>query len=178
MENNASSARLFAALVIPHAAADTLSATLKRFADSIGDHMPRSTWHLTLAFLGDVATPDAFIASLPPALSLPFFPAVSITHIGEGKHLGQLWAYAQPTQVLQDLRDETHKALHMPTEKTAKEFTPHITLARIHKPKNRYGIRDVACPVTFPAKEVTIFKSNSTNEHRAYTALSTIAIGS
>jgi len=177
MDQKPSSARLFAALSVPHTTADALSHALKRFSDSIGQHIPRSRWHVTLAFLGETPSPDAFIASLPQSISLPFFPVVSITHIGEGRKLGQLWAYAQPTAVLQDLHQATHKALHVPLDDT-KEFIPHITLAHIHKPKNRFGVRDAATPMSFPAKEVIVFESDISGAQPKYTKRASITITS
>jgi 2'-5' RNA ligase len=126
--------RLFVALSIPDAAAQSL-ATLQ-FGVPGASWQTREQLHLTLRFIGEVdgraaeAIRDALSAIEAPAFTL------ELHGTGEfgGKHPHALWAGARPNEALIHLQKKIETAIQragIPTER--QKFTPHVTLARLHR---------------------------------------------
>lgn len=170
--------RTFIALELPEPFADdvaALSRCLRRAVD--GRFMRRETYHLTLAFLGDVDEDGASraIGALERACAGRLPVPLAATGLGKfGKpHDCTLWLGIEPAPELMDLaqavRDElTHAGLTFDT----KPFLPHITLARrVRMPRGDLG--SLVFPAPARAARVTLYKSTLTQEGAVYKPLFT-----
>ena len=107
--------------------------------------VPGASWvepanmHLTLRFIGEVEERDAeeidsMLASIAaPALSLTL---AGVNTFGEGAKARALWAAVEPSADLSHLHAKVESAVvraGQPPE--SRKFTPHVTLARLHKPQ-------------------------------------------
>jgi 2'-5' RNA ligase len=126
------SLRLFTALAIPDAVAETLW--------SMQAGVPGARWqkreqlHLTLRFIGEVdgreaaAIDDALVA-----ISAPSFP-LALKAVGSfgGRTPRDLWAGVTPSESLKHLQRKIESALQrIGLEPEARKFVPHVTLARL-----------------------------------------------
>ncbi|MDR3525970.1 MAG: RNA 2',3'-cyclic phosphodiesterase [Rhizomicrobium sp.] len=124
--------RLFTALAIPDAVAETL------WPMQAG--VPGARWqkreqlHLTLRFIGEVDGLEA--AAIDDALALlsaPSFP-LALKAVGSfgGKTPRDLWAGVTPSESLNHLQRKIESALQrIGLEPDGRKFVPHVTLARL-----------------------------------------------
>lgn len=124
--------RLFTALEIPHDVADELE--LLRGGVDGARWIDRDSYHLTLRYIGDVEGPVA--AELQMALGsvdgFAFDLALKGVDAFGGKKPRSIWAGVQesdPLMALQADHEAVCRRLGLPPE--ARQFTPHITLARL-----------------------------------------------
>jgi 2'-5' RNA ligase len=126
--------RLFVALAIPDDVARALAL--------LQSGVPGARWqtreqlHLTLRFIGEVdgraaeAIHDALSAIQAPAFTL----ALHGTGEFGGRHPHALWAGVRPNEALPDLQSKIETAIRragLPADR--QKFTPHVTLARLHR---------------------------------------------
>lgn len=170
--------RAFIALKLPADFADDVAAMARRLSASLdGRFLDRSTYHLTLAFLGDIddaeasQAMDALDAACAGAAPAPLAPD------GLGK-FGRpadatLWLGLAPDPALLSLAE------HIREELTARDipfdpkpFRPHITLGRrVRIPKK--PLPSLAFPLPTQARTVTLFKSTLSRDGAAYKPLYT-----
>jgi RNA 2',3'-cyclic 3'-phosphodiesterase len=124
--------RLFAALALPDAVAETLLA--------LQAGVPGARWqkreqlHLTLRFIGEVD--GAMTAAIDEALTTVAAPAFTLRLKGTGSFGGRLprdlWAGVEPSAPLEHLNRKIESALQrIGLEAERRKFTPHVTLARL-----------------------------------------------
>ena len=173
--------RAFIALEVPGEFADDAAAMARRLSASLeGRFLDRDTYHLTLAFLGDVD--DAEAGRAMDALDTACASATPIMLAPDG--LGKFGRPADATLWLgitgepalmalaEQLRDEL-AARDVPFD--PKPFRPHITLGRrVHIP--RKPLPELAFPLPAEARAVTLFKSTLSRDGAAYKPLYTCAL--
>ena len=131
--------RLFVALAIPEAAAQSL--LLLQGGVPGARWQSREQLHLTLAFIGEIDGRDA--AMIDDALAGIHAPAFSLQlhgvgQFGTGKQTGAhaLWAAARANPALDHLQRKVDSAIRrVGTPQDGHKFTPHVTLARMRHPE-------------------------------------------
>ncbi len=168
--------RLFIALEIPQDLQDDVAALARQLKASVqGRFLPPPTYHLTLAFLGDM--PEAVIPSIESVLEQTASSCEAITlqpdglgKFGRGED-GTLWLGFAPTPELMRLAEELRSCLEdrgIPFDD--KPFKPHLTLARRARiPKGELPALSFPYPAT--ADVVTLFKSTLSKEGATYDPL-------
>lgn len=174
--------RTFIALDLPPDFADNAAALARRLSASMeGRFLKRDTYHLTLAFLGDVD--EAQLAAATDALEAACAGAspVPLRSDGLGK-FGRatdatLWlgiaAAPELEQLAARLRDEL-RARDVPFD--AKPFKAHLTLARRARIPH-VGLPHLAFPQDDEAYDVTLYKSTLDRAGAAYKPLHTVRLG-
>lgn len=125
--------RVFLALWLPPALADTLSRRARELTRTSGGRPTRaSTMHLTLAFVGDVPHEQVeTLVRLVPSLQGKVF-RLTLDRVGVWRHNGIAWAGPSVTPApLTALRNAAEHALDragIPFDR--RPFRPHVTLAR------------------------------------------------
>lgn len=172
-------ARLFLGVTIPPAAGKILRATLSQFPQYIESIVPESNWHLTLAFLGDVEHPQQYLKRLLKPLPQTYVPTVSLMHVGRGLQRLQLWAYANPSTSLLNLRGQLQdrlRTMRFPLPKTIDDFVPHIRLANLYPMARGIGIADYPCVARFAITQIELYESTATANGPTYTIRGTIPL--
>lgn len=126
--------RVFAALLLPHDVCDTLARDAKAFAryDRLARFTPSTNLHLTLAFVGDVTTDEAYRLSAairPLAMLTP--RDITIARVGTFDRHRILYAGLTPAESLDPVVNEVRNTitrLGLPMDR--KPFRAHITIAR------------------------------------------------
>ena len=126
------SLRLFVALAIPDAVAETLW--------PLQAGVPGARWqkreqlHLTLRFIGEVdGHQAAAIDDVLVAIAAPSFP-LALKAVGSfgGRTPRDLWAGVAPSEALLHLQRKIESALQrIGLEPEPRKFVPHVTLARL-----------------------------------------------
>lgn len=172
--------RSFIALDLPSQFADDAAALARALSAVMdGRFLARDTYHLTLAFLGDIddaetaramdALDEAVDALRDPEASLLLFPD------GLGKfgrpHDATLWLGIAKSPTLDALAANLREALRargLPFDDKA--FLPHITLGRrVRIPKGK--LPALAFPLPAEAPSVTLYKSTLSREGATYKPL-------
>lgn len=160
-------ARLFIAIPVPDHVTQELEQAMQYYPQYIEKLIPKSRWHLTLFFLGEVKNYPWYLGRLTKNLPQQFLPAVTITHVGRGLHRGQLWAYAHRANVLDNVRTQISQRvskLRIPMLQGAKRkrerFIPHINLAKLHPASRGVGMADFPVVTTFTARQAVIYRSD------------------
>src|SRR5688572_1046036 len=97
-------ARLFLALPVPLRIQHLLEKVLTQYAPYLERTIPSSNWHITLMFLGEIENYEEHVSAILQPLSQGFLTTISLTHVGVGQAPNQLWAYANPTTLLVNVR--------------------------------------------------------------------------
>lgn len=174
--------RTFIALELPQDFCDevaSLANTLKRTIE--GRFMKRETYHLTLAFLGDIneSTASKVIESIDAVL--PLIQPIRLNAIGLGKfgkpHDATLHLQIQPTDELINLAELLREELrNRGISFDEKKFRPHITLARRARiPKG--SLPQLQFPQPASAHTITFYKSTLTSEGALYKPLYSVELG-
>lgn len=143
-----------------------------------GRFMPRTNYHLTLAFLGDISQHE--VASAMAALDtianeLPPIP-LSCTGLGTfgRKNDATLWLGLNPAKELMSLTERLREELAVrDVDFDAKAFKPHITLARRARIP-RGSMPALGFPHDDQAVRATLFKSELNREGASYKPLYTV----
>jgi 2'-5' RNA ligase len=170
--------RLFVGLALP----DGIIARLRILCSG----MPGARWvepanmHLTLRFIGEVEEQtaediDAALSSIEaPAFDLELS---SVGVFGEGYKARALWAGVVPSPSLSHLQAKVESAVvrsGQPPE--GRKFTPHITLARFHRPEPAriqpfIEGNNLFSAGPFRVEAFTLFESRLGNGGPVYTSL-------
>lgn len=173
--------RAFIALELPGSFVDETAAMARRLKASLeGRFLDRGTYHLTLAFLGDIG--DAEAACAMDALDVACASKASIPIVPDG--LGKfgcsadatLWLGIAPDHALVTLAERVREELASRSLSfDEKPFRPHITLARrVCIPKKQ--LPALAFPAPTQARAVTLFKSTLFREGAEYKPLYSIEL--
>lgn len=172
--------RSFIALDLPTELADDTAALARALSAAMeGRFLPRDTYHLTLAFLGDIDDAEAARAmdALDEAVDKQRGSEASILLSSDG--LGKfgrpqdatLWLGIAKTPALEALAANLRDALRardLPCDDKA--FLPHITLGRrVRIPKG--SLPALAFPLPAEAPSVTFYKSILSREGATYKPL-------
>lgn len=174
--------RAFVALEIPEEFEADLVALARQLGASVqGRFMARDTYHLTLAFLGEIdGQGDVAAASKAIERACKPFAPISLHADGLGK-FGKpddatLWLGISPTPALMELANSVRAELTTAgLTYDSKAFKPHITLARRAK-LSKGELPALAFPRSAHAVRVTLFKSELAPEGATYKALKTIKL--
>jgi 2'-5' RNA ligase len=165
--------RLFVGAALPLAVIDLLQREMIEFQQFIARGVSVENWHVTVAFLGEVPMTQDYLEHLLQPLPQAFAPVVRFTHAGRGLMTGQLWAFAQPTNLLADLRQQVLARTQTVAEK---EFRPHVRLANLKQDMKGVVVADRMVNVSFTLKELGIFRSHTDKEEAKYELLGTIRL--
>ena len=173
--------RTFIALELPQDFCDDTASLARDLSKTIqGRFMKRETYHLTLAFLGDINETTAtkvieILDTIQPQISAIRLNATGLGKFGKPRdatlHL-QIQATESLIQLAELLRKEL-KANGISFDE--KKFRPHITLARRAQiPKGK--LPELAFPTPALATTVTFFKSTLTPEGAQYKPLYSVRL--
>jgi 2'-5' RNA ligase len=170
---------LFIGLPVPNRLVGPIELSFSKYPQYIEQVIPPETWHLTLLYLGEVKNSRQYYGRLRVPLPQPFVPTVRITHVGRGLNKHQLWAYAEPSPVLTNLRHEILQRikgmrLQHAAEIKIDDFVPHIAIAKLFPVAGGVGMADFPINVSFPVDQVTLYQNHSDEEARRYTRLEEI----
>lgn len=170
--------RTFIALELPTEFADDVAAMARTMQNALdGRFMQRDSYHLTLAFLGDIDehTSRDVIAILDGVCTKHTPPLLSCDGLGTfGKPFDcTLWLSLAPNESLTSLTQDIRSALKAQgISLDSKPFKPHITLARRADTKNA-SLSNLPFPYPTTADRVTLFKSTLDREGATYKPLYT-----
>ena len=173
--------RTFTALELPDDFIADIAALSRRLKATLeGRFLQTETYHLTLAFLGDIAEVDANTVIEAMEAACAGAGSISLRSDGLGK-FGRasdatLWLGIAPapelTQLAERVREEL-AARNIPFDE--KPFKPHITLARrVRIPKT--DLSALAFPQESEASIVTLFKSTLARDGATYKPLHTVEL--
>lgn len=173
--------RTFIALEMPPAFADDVAALARQLASNVeGRFLPRASYHLTLAFLGEGGEREAAAAADALEAACAVTPPIRLHSDGLGK-FGRasdatLWLSIAPDPALIQLADRLREELaarDLPFD--AKPFKPHLTLARRARlPKG--DLPPLPFPADAEAKAATLFKSTLERAGAVYKPLHTVSL--
>lgn len=173
--------RTFIALELPADFADDVAAMARRLSASLeGRFLDRSTYHLTLAFLGDIDDAEASRAMDALDAACAGVAAVPLAPDGLGK-FGRpadatLWLGLASDPALLSLAERVREELaarDVPFD--PKPFRSHITLGRrVRIPKK--PLPPLAFPMPARARDVTLFKSMLFRDGAEYKPLYTVEL--
>ena len=175
--------RAFIALDIPEEFADDTASLARQLGAYVeGRFMLRDSYHITLAFLGEIAEHEisASIGAIDAAcnsISTDGKNSITLKSDGLGKFGSKakvtLWMGVSPVPTLMSLADRLRAELDargVPYE--SKSFKPHITLARNARIVGK-SLPTLMFPDEVRAQSVTLFKSTPTQEGAIYKSLYT-----
>ena len=170
--------RLFVALDIP--------ADIRQRLQVLGGGVPGARWtdpevyHLTLRFIGEVDRPTAEeINAGFSALAVPRFDLqlAGVGQFGTGRRARTLWAGAEPTPELVHLARKIDRAVvAVDFAPEDRNFTPHVTIARLRDAPMERVMRFVSENALFRAPPFTVdhftlYESRQGNDRPVYVPL-------
>lgn len=173
--------RAFIALELPYDFEDELAGCARQLASVVsGRFMKRSTYHVTLAFLGDIdegearSAMDALDAACADMGPAPL-SAEGLGTFGRPRDATLWLGLARSTQLM-DLASRVRTELeNRGIAFDAKPFLPHITLARRARiPAG--ALPDLPFPLPAEATDVTLFKSILDQSGATYKPLYTVEL--
>ncbi|MFD0702469.1 RNA 2',3'-cyclic phosphodiesterase [Slackia equolifaciens] len=174
--------RTFIALELP----DNFAAETAALARALHDHvdgrfMKPETYHLTLAFLGDIDERELGLAIEATDAACEGGWPIELSCTGLGtfgrKNDATLWLGIQINDPLAQLVFDLQGQLEArDVSYDAKMFKPHITLARRARIP-RVALPDLPFPRAEYATRVTVFKSELSPEGAVYKPLHTVELG-
>lgn len=167
-------ARLFLGLPVPEHVVRQTQAAFPSYAHVIEREVPAEKWHVTLIWLDEVENPAQYHSRLRKPLPQSFMPTVQLTHLGRGRQRTQLWAYAEASAVLLNIRTQLMDRLRVmrfpvPTEEKHRPFVPHITCAHLFESIGGVGLADTPLVTSFSVKEVLLYRSTLAPHGSHYT---------
>ena len=179
--------RAFIALELPEQFCSEIAAASRRLSVACdGRFMPCESYHLTLAFLGDICEAESELAveALDAACTLddgtPLGP-VPLRSDGLGKfgkpQDATLWMGVYPAPELLELAERVRGELvARGIAFDEKPFKPHVTIARRARlPRGNLPLIDF--PLPDEATRVTLFKSTLTSDGAVYKPLYQVELG-
>lgn len=178
------SERMFVALPVPDAALPKLNKAVGEFKPYLKSTVPQEQWHMTMFFMGEVPNPKQFYKRLPDTISLPFLPTVHFTYIGRGEKRDNLWAFAEKSQGLMDVRFKIIKALRKlrfpmsdSQRKNKDRFLPHVRLADFNEVSMMMGLADAPVNASFAIKSANVYISRQCPEGPKYYCVKEMRFG-
>ena len=174
--------RTFIALEMPDGFRAETGAVARRLAQvCAGRFMPFETYHVTLAFLGDVGEPQARDAVAALEAACAGAAPCELTPEGLGKfgrpQDATLWLGLSPTPELTGLAARVREELSardLPFDD--KPFRPHVTLGRrVRLPRGE--LPRLAFPTPARAARATLFKSTLGPDGASYKPLHSVELG-
>lgn len=173
--------RTFIALELPDGFCHDVANLAHQLSSVVkGRFMKRQTYHLTLAFLGEVDEAEAqkaihVLDEVAQACTTPMLNPTGLGKFGKA-HDATLFLELQATDELLGLANATRNMLQQEgISFDEKRFRPHITLARrANIPKER--MPELAFPRASKAPTVTFFKSTLTPAGAEYKALYSVEL--
>ena len=174
--------RVFVALELPECFSDEVLEVSRQLKVSCkGRFMSQDTYHVTLAFLGDIG--ECQVRDAMNAIDSACEDAESVELRSDGLGMfgrsndGTLWLGLEKTPELmglaQRVRDELDKR-DLAYDK--KSFLPHITLARrVRVPEGE--LPQLVFPSPTSAGKVTLFRSTLSSEGASYKELYSVELG-
>ena len=178
--------RLFVAVELP----DEVKTRLSRLRADI----PGASWtkpnamHLTLRFLGDGLSEGQLAAirgALEPIWAAPF--ALRMQGVGKfppgTRPARVLWAGVAPSKPLMELQTSVESAVESVGFPPEREFSAHITLARLKQPKPSAEVQRFLAAYAgfgsepFPVEEFILFSSQLTPQGSIYTRQGVYRLG-
>lgn len=178
--------RIFIAINLPKELKEFLHDYQKEISEIPARWVKPENLHITLLFLGSIKTenlPKIFEAVNSVANSfskfkielekISFFPPKSFPP-------RMVWVFVKKSEILEKLQKELEKKMikfQIPFQKEEKEFTPHITLARIKKFEfRRLELEDFPrineeIHLSFEAKSIDVMESHLKRKGPEYTLL-------
>lgn len=159
--------RMFIALPVPEIALGKIKGSFSHFANAIEKEVPTNKWHVTVAWLGEVYNPAQYMSRLVKPMPQSFVPTVRVTHVGRGHQRQQLWAYAEASTSLLNIRGQIIDRLkkmrfQLPEDKGQQPFVPHITVAKLYDQLGRIGLADYPLMLSFVAERLLVVRSDIT----------------
>jgi 2'-5' RNA ligase len=158
--------RLFIAVPIPKNAKVEIQQAMNSYTKLVTKPKLKENLHITFLYLGEVKHYQRYLRRITEDLPRMFLPTISLTHVGRGHKRDQLWAYAQQTNVLEELQSTIRARLikiRVPTSnlitKQGDDFIPHVKLANLLKITRGMGLADRRLTVTFMIRKVVVYKS-------------------
>jgi 2'-5' RNA ligase len=162
--------RLFIAVDLPEVVKDRLAELCAGLQGA--KWVTRDQMHLTLRFLGEVATVQAEEAAEALAeIRAPAFELslVGIGYFGTGRRIRALWAGIEPSPPLMVLQGKVEHAVRtagLPLE--GRKFLPHVTLARFKgrspKLEEHLGLHEPFRAGPFPVENFVLYSSHLGSE--------------
>lgn len=172
--------RLFVAVALPEPVTQRLQTLADAYGAVVARMVPAEQWHLTLHFLGQVENWRSLLHQLTPAITWPFVPTITLTHVGPGAAGGQLWAYARSTPALEQLQrtivQRCAAAIPGHVQPVRREFLPHVRLAKLADEANTRLLAAVPVHETFIVTRVQLYRSEFNQQGVRYTELASCAI--
>lgn len=180
--------RLFVAVGLPDDALDAVAAAIGSVRDRIPQArwVPRTAWHVTLAFLGP--TPGDLLGAVTSALSMTAGDTAAARANGMQARLAGLGAFpsaARARVIWVGLDDPGGRlatlagalghalaAIGMPQE--SRPWRPHLTVARLRVPEAVGPALAAAAPIdtaAFRVSEIVLFQSHLRPHGASYEAL-------
>ena len=173
--------RTFIALELPEQFMDELAGVARQLSASVsGRFMRRETYHVTLAFLGEIGEGEVRAALNAVDEACSGAPPVPLRATGLGRfgrpHDATLWLGLDPVLELTGLADGVRERLRAHgVAFDEKPFRPHITLARRARiPKG--VLPELSFPLPATATQVTVFKSILDSSGATYKPLYTVEL--
>lgn len=173
--------RAFIGLEVPEGTADEMAGVARQLSACMrGRFLPRSTYHVTLAFLGDVDEVESRRAMDALEAACMQAEPVELRFRGLGTfgkpHDATLWMGVEPASPLMQLAAGVRERLEREgVSFDEKPFKPHITIARrAALPKRE--LPPLLFPVPACAQNATLFKSTLTSEGTLYKPLFTVQL--
>jgi 2'-5' RNA ligase len=181
--------RLFAGLEVPAEVREALAAAVAPLRQARDDlrWYPPDQWHLTVAFLGEVATPvgDVVAALDPAAAAAPGRIDLSLASSGRfGRRVLWVGVADVPAGAVATLGDQAQQALQqagLPVD--PKPVRPHLTLARSRgtsRPVDRRLVESVPPPASaWSVSQLVVFQSvqRGHREPNRYDPLARLPLG-
>lgn len=174
--------RTFIALELPDAFIDEAAGVARSLSESLGGRfVKRASYHLTLAFIGELNPTDVAAAVDALDAACAGRGPIPLRCDGLGKfgrpHDATLWLGIAPHPDLVELAARVREELaarNVPFD--GKAFKPHLTLARrVRIPRG--ALPALAFPEPAEARTVTLFKSTLTREGAVYKPLHSVELG-
>lgn len=170
--------RAFIALELPCAFESEVAGVARQLAAAIeGRYLLRESYHVTLAFLGDI--PEAQVRAAMDALDEACAQAWRVTLEPDGlgtfgkPHNATLWLGLVKDPSLMGLAERMRRALSAHgLSIDERPFRPHITIAR-HASIQPEALPALAFPLPAAARCVTLFKSTLAPDGAVYDAIHT-----
>ena len=166
--------RLFFGIEIPLPVQQAIETSLRTFPPPLHQRVPADRWHMTIFFLGECPNIRGYVSRLKKPIAQAYLPTVQITHLGRGLAPSQVWAYVEPSPVLDAIRAdilERLKKMRFPSTllRQSQSFVPHIHVADLPAEKDSSLVSDSLIQAVFALKEVVLFESKKTEVGLTYT---------